>query len=137
MKTIYILSCLLVSTFVTSAQNEVFKKDFDTVTNIFEEELAPYLYKFAKNQMSPNMDSLTREDMIQYKIEFFKEKVKRVRDENFKKLSKIAEDKTQSVNKDYLLGYFHMCYTMEFPGVDYIYFDKCTKRVVELAKKNL
>jgi hypothetical protein len=113
-----------------------FQKDFDDVSNIFEDNIRPYLRKFAEMQASPKFDSVIRKQAIQSQLNLFEEKTKNLRAQSLKQILKDYEN-GQRVNKDYLLGYFHFLYSIQFPGLDYQYFEKCTNEVIALSKKDI
>lgn len=124
---ILILCTLLLPGFL-KGQNKIdqndFNKDFNEVAEIFEQTIQDYLYNFAEIRFSPRLDSTKRVEAIQSRLFLLKNKVKKLRAETFKKLASEPD-----VNQEFLFGYFSMLFSMEFPGLDYKYFDACDKKV--------
>jgi len=137
MKTIKIIFLLIGLTTLSDClygqeknETDTFKKDFDNVADVFENNIKSYLLKFAEMQFNPK-DSLKTKEAIKAQIHLFEQKVKELRVESYKELLK---DKGERKTKDYILGYFSFLYSSQFPGLDYVYFEKCKNQVIILIK---
>lgn len=124
-KIFLIIVVLLLPGYPYGQVNDSFKREFENIANVFEDNIKPYLKNFAEVQINPGSDSITRQNAFKAQYFLFEQKVKNLRSESFEELSK----KTESINEDFLLGYFTFLYSIEFPGLDYQYFKNCNDQI--------
>jgi Asp-tRNA(Asn)/Glu-tRNA(Gln) amidotransferase C subunit len=109
---------------------ESFATAFNEVADIFERNIQESLIKFAEAKFNPDMSPAEKSKAVEAQVYLFKEKVKNLRSESFKQLAKDPE----KGNREFIHGYFSFMYGIEFPGLDYRFFEKCNKDLKALTK---
>jgi|GEM_PF-2377850 len=117
-------------------QKEVFKEEFNKVADTFEKNLKPYLLKFSEQQYKPDVQKADPEQ--QYKpdvqkadpllltvaFQIYTQKARFIREEGFQNLI-FQLDSGILIDQKMVIGYFDLSYRNNFPGLDYIFFEKC------------
>lgn len=104
---------------------EAFKKTFNAVADTFEKRVKPYLLKFSSNQF--NVDSNTPEGkhLIDSYYRIYLQKAEHIRSDIFVNLnSRLLKER---VDKSSITDSFIFSYRIQFPGLDYAFFESCEK----------
>jgi len=104
-----------------------FDKNFNSVAGVFEKNVKPYLQKFANSQIYSTAGKRTKEEehLIESYYLIYQQKVEQVRKDHYEEL-RLKPDKEQ-LTMAYLTEYFTFVYRVQFPGLDYSFFDLCQK----------
>ena len=104
-------------------QKEVFKEEFNKVADTFEKNLKPYLLKFSEQQYKPDVQ---KADPLLLTVAFliYTQKARFIREEGFQNLI-FQLDSGILIDQKMVIGYFDLSYRNNFPGLDYIFFEKC------------
>ena len=104
-------------------QKEIFKEEFNKVADTFEKNLKPYLLKFSEQQYKPDVQ---KADPLLLTVAFqiYTQKARFIREEGFQNLI-FQLDSGILIDQKMVIGYFDLSYRNNFPGLDYIFFEKC------------
>jgi hypothetical protein len=104
-------------------QKQVFKEEFKKISDTFENNLKPYLLKFSEQQYKDDY-AKANPILLKTRYDIYVQKAGFLREEGFEIfISQL--DSGVLIDRDMVVDYFDMSYRNNFPGLDFIFFEKC------------
>jgi hypothetical protein len=122
-KTDLILFILLSVSFNVKSQTDNFDRDFKQVSIVFEKQLEPYLIRFVQNQYPESNNTTEKQLRDQALIDAYVKKAQRFQNE----LKQTLVKENSQLSKKQIFDAFELGYRMEFPGLDYKFFESVKK----------
>ncbi len=115
----------LFSQLVTGQNASKFDRDFDSVADAFEENLKPYLEKFVKAQFNNPPQTESQRLLEISSMDVYVQKAAHLRTDFKKVMLKDKDMNDERIsNRKRIIDSFERLYKYEFPGLDYLYFEK-------------
>lgn len=104
-----------------------FQKTFNEVADTYEKNVKPYLEKFSRNQFKIDQVTPETERLINSYYRIYLQKTEELRRDGYAEISQKA--KLEKITKEYLIGYFDLAYRVQFPGLDYVFYESCAEQL--------
>lgn len=104
---------------------ELFKKEFNKVADVYEKTLRPYLLKFATNQFKGSSNTIEQKQLIDSYYRIYLQKMEKLRSDGYTSL--LQQFPNQKIGRIEIIDYFDFSYRVQFTGLDYEFFESCAE----------
>lgn len=104
-------------------QKEILQEEFNTIADIFEKNVKPYLLKFSEQQYREDFGK-ANPLLLNMRYKIYLQKAGFLREEGFQIIVSRL-DSGVLIDRAMVVDYFDIIYRDNFPGLDYIFFEKC------------
>lgn len=99
--------------------------DLDQASKVFKQNLKPYIKNFAEAQFPPSLENNIRTVRVQMLEELYFKKA----EYSSRELIKTALQDAHQIKPESTYSLFEQLYRYEFPGLDYVFFEKVKKEL--------
>jgi hypothetical protein len=133
----YLFLCCIWSTPIdlkAQGDDQPHLKDLEEVSEIYVENLKPYLKKFSNALSPPKLVGDKREGFVKSQYQLFLAKTEFVQKKAIEELLKMSAPKNTNETQ-WIISAYAQVFMVEFPGLDYQYFEKCKDEANTLMEK--
>lgn len=133
MKQRVVIFFFMTSSLIAKSQNCDISSYYETVFNIYQEELEPYLTKFSYAQYKDLEQSEEYKLMVQTRLFIYRDKTKSLKSKCLEGIKKVSCKGTEMETISFISGFLDEMFRYEFPGLDFGFYDKVNVRIAKLS----